>query len=89
MAQIETPSDVSAVTPGRSDIQTFSENDRPTFTSTVTVYVSVARTVTYLKRGWYAAGGAHEYWETTNPEGPPNSGHSLTGITIISQRETS
>ena len=56
MAQIETPSDVSAVTPGVSDIQTFSENDRPTFTSTVTVYVSVARTVTYLKRGWYVAG---------------------------------
>jgi hypothetical protein len=57
--------------------------------ATIVVHVPVENIITYVKRGYYVAGAAFEYWKTLVSTAPPPSGHPLLDVTIIQTIVTS
>lgn len=49
------------------------------------IVVVTTTSITYNKRGYYSAGAAYEYWQSTNRDAPAPSGHSLLDVTVISE----
>lgn len=54
-------------------------------TTVVTQTIDTGQQFLYRKRGYYVAGTAYEYWQTSSPDGSNPSGNPLIDVTVISK----